>query len=98
MKNKYSKPYSALYSQACYETRDTYESLNAPSKQCQDLRHKIITNHSDNFKTKLGPTDRMNCPPVKLTLNKNKNINPLNHVRPFDTPFQLRKSWEKELR
>ena len=40
----------------------------------------------------------MNCPPVKLTLNKNKNINPLNHVHPFDTPFYLRKSWEKELR
>ena len=94
---KCNKSYSALYSQACYETRGTYESLKTPSQQCQDLRNKIITDHGDNFKTKLGPSDRMNCPPVKLTLNKNKNINPLNHVRHFDTPFHLRKSWEKEL-
>ena len=95
--NKRNKCYSAIYSIQSYEHRGTYENLKTPSQNCQNLRNKIITDYKNNFKTKLGLSDTINCPPVKLTLNKNKNINPLNHVRPYDKPFHLRKSWKKEL-
>ena len=50
------------------------------------------------FKSKLGPDDRMNVPPVKLILDEEQGIKPSNHVKPFDTPYHLRVPWEKELK
>ena len=90
--------YSFLYSNQCYEQKGTYNNLKIPSKGCQLLRDKIINTYKSNFKSKLGPNDRMHVPPVKLTLDKSKGITPTNHVRPYDTPYHLRKPWEQELK
>ena len=41
---------------------------NTP-KECLKLREKILTEHKNNFKEKLGPLDRINHPPVKLKID-----------------------------
>ena len=44
----------------------TDELLNKVPTDCIKLRGKILKNHHKVFKEKLGPEDRVNCPPVKL--------------------------------
>ena len=40
----------------------------------------------------------MNIKPVKLEINHDKNVPPVNHTHPFDVPYHLRSVWEKEIR
>ena len=80
--NKRNKCYSAIYSSQCYEQKGTYDNLKTPSKNCQNLRDKIINNYKDNFNSKLGQNDRMHVLPVKLTLDKSKGIIPTNKIAP----------------
>ena len=40
----------------------------------------------------------MNIKPVKLEINHDKNVPPVNHTCPFDVPYHLRSAWEKEIR
>ena len=58
----------------------------------------MIKNFANNFATKLGPKDRMNVPPVKLVVDEDRGVRPTAHIKPFDTPFHLRKPYEQEIR
>ena len=44
--------------------------LKDPSKQCKDLKAKIVTEYSDCFKEKLGPNNRMSVENVKLRMKE----------------------------
>ena len=94
MNKRKNTAYSVLYSNQIYEQKGTYTNLKTPSQGCQSLRDKIVNTYKNNFKYKLGPNDRMNVPPVKLTLDRRKGITPMNHVRPYDTQYHLGKLWE----
>ena len=95
--NKQSAKYSSLYSQN--ETnveRDEYK-WPEPSKECQELRQKLLTKHKNLFKEVLGPSDRINGPPVRLILDPDKKVKPVAHCKPFDVPFNLRASMDVEI-
>ena len=98
--NKQHSAYSALYSNKneIYEKKGTNTTLKEPSKGCKDLREKLIKRFEKNFVTKLGPKDRMNVPPVKLIIDEERGLRPTAHIKPFDTPFHLRKPYEQEIR
>ena len=68
--------------------------LPPPSKQCELLKEKILSNWKDFFKNKLGKSDRVS--PVSLSL-KPGSI-PVYHSRPFDCPYHLRKAYDRELK
>ena len=80
-----------------YEKEGTYVILRDPSRGCKLLLH-IVEKYQNNFKSKLGPQDRMNVPPVKLIIDEEIGIKPSNHVKPFDTLYDFRVPWEKELK
>ena len=42
--------------------------------------------------------DRMDHPPVKIRLKENSDVTPSYCMRPFDTPFHLRKMHEKKVK
>ena len=97
--NKCMKKYSALY---CQNTdifmKDTLVTeLESPSKGCASLCEKLIQKYANNFKEVLGPKDRMLVDPVRLVIDETKDIRPVCHVKPYDTPFHLRKAFEKEI-
>ena len=100
--NKSHSAYSALYSNSIpneiYEKEGTNSTLKEPSKGCKELREKLIKKFANNFATKLGPKDRMNVPPVKLVVDEDRGVRPTAHIKPFDTPFHLRKPYEQEIR
>ena len=97
--NKHIKQYSALYSSHSENfTKQTFESeLKKPSKACSGLREKIVNKFSGNFAEVLGPNDRMSVDSVRLVVDEEKNITPVCHVRPYDTPYRLRSAFEKEV-
>ena len=94
MKNKI-KHVSQLYSKSTVSTDDL---LSKVPKDCANLRDTILKNHHDIFKEKLGPEDRVNCPPVKLEIDHSRNIRPVKNSKAFDVPFHLRKSATAEFR
>ena len=57
--NKYDSAYFSYYS---VET-STSHALPPPSKQCELLRKKILSNWGEVFKNKLGKEDRVNIEP-----------------------------------
>merc|ERR1711888_164511 len=42
--------------------------------------------------------DRIKCPDVRIVLDSSKKIIPRAHTRPYDTPFDLRESFDRELK
>ena len=86
--NKSSIAYSSLYN---FQSDIYCESkkLREPSKECKKLKDEIISDWAECFKEKLGPTDRMKVPPVKLKL-RNSESRPSFCSKPYDTPFHLR--------
>ena len=97
--NKHIKQYSARYSNHSENfTKQTFESeLRKPSKACSALREKIFNKFPGNFAEVLGPNDRMSVDPVRLIVDEGKNIKPVCHIRPYDTPYHLRAAFEKEV-
>ena len=94
--NKVKYAYSSLYS----FNSDIYNKsvkIKEPSKQCKDLKLKIVTDWSDCFKEKLGPKDSMSVEPVKLRMKEGSKKRPNFCVHPYDTPYHLRDAYEKEL-
>ena len=85
--------YSSLYTEqtkAFDEDEKAKHKLPEPSKKCKDLREKILGKHPCLFKEKLEKSDRIKGPPIRLTIDPSKNIRPMNHVRPYDVPYNLR--------
>ena len=74
----YSKHYSRMVKEI-YEKEGTYNTVRSPPKECKILKDKLVKKYGDCFKTKLGKMDRMNIPPVKLTLKDNHNVRPEYH-------------------
>ena len=72
--------------------------VNAVPLECQTLRNKILKKQADIFKDKIGKTDRVNIPPVKLQLDESKDIPPKNVGKSFDVPYHLRRPARKEFR
>ena len=70
----------------------TDELLYKVPPDCIKLREKILRNHHKNFKEKLGPNDKVNCAPVKLEIDKCRDINPVKHTKAYDIPIHLRKA------
>ena len=100
-KMKYNKTntakYSSLYSQNETVDEGKEYKLSEPSKECIQLKQKLLNNHKNLFKEVLDKTDRINGPPVRLILDPNKKVKPVAHCKPFDVPFNLRKSMETEI-
>ena len=106
MTNKhFSKQYSSLYSKQAeefeYQSLDNqndnqYESPE-PTKAFSRLREKLLKKHSNIFKEKLSPCDRINAPPIRLTIDPSKDVTPRAHVRPYDIPYNLREPMNREL-
>ena len=46
----------------------------------------------------MSKEDRINDPPVKIKLKENTGITPSYCLCPYDTPFHLRKMYERELK
>ena len=101
-KNKENKTnpsfYSAKTSKVIYEREGLYHKLRDPSTSCLKLKEKMIKKYKNSFATSLGPKDRMSIPPVKLEIDHEKLVPPVNHTRPFDVPYHLRSAWEKEIK
>ena len=71
---------------------DTSHSLPAPSKKCETLRKKMLSNWGGVFKNTLGKEDRVNIEPVRI------NLRSVYSARPFDTPYYLRDVFDRELK
>ena len=61
------------------------------------MKQKLLKNHKNLFKEVLDKTDRINGPPVRLILDPNKKVKPVAHCKPFDVPFNLRKTLDTEI-
>ena len=81
-----------------YEREGLFHKLRDPSDKCVKLKEKITKKFKNSFATSLGPSDRMSIKSVKLEINHDKLVPPVNHTRPFDVPYHLRSAWEKEIR
>ena len=68
--------------------------MKAPSKECRRLREDIMKNWQTCFKE---PHNRMKVEPVKLK-SKDEEARPTFCTKPYDTPYHLRKMYEKEIR
>ena len=89
-KNKgFQEYYSSLYEMQAQIYQES-KPLREPSKKCQKLKREILTKWGSCFKEKLGREDRMDHPPIKLKLRKDRAIKPSFYMRPFYTPFHLR--------
>ena len=62
------------------------------------MKEKITKKFKNSFATSLGPNDRMSIPPVKLEIDHEKLVLPVNHTRPYDVPSHLRSAWEREIK
>ena len=99
MTNKhFSRKYSSLYSKQAeeFETQssdnlsDNQYEIPEPPKACQKLREKLLKKHSNIFKEKLSPSDRINAPPIRLTIDPSKDVTPRAHIRtPIRHPLQF---------
>ena len=87
------KNVSQLYAKSKVPTDDL---LNKVPKDCINLRGKILKNYHEVFKEKLGPEDRVNCPPVKLEIVHSRGITPVKNTKSFDIPIHLRKAANAE--
>ena len=65
------------------------------SKKCELLRDKIVRNWKGVFKEKLEKGDRINKSSISISL-KEGSI-PSYQARPYDTPYHLRKPYDREL-
>ena len=96
--NKYNTAkYSSLYSQNETVDEGKEYKLSEPSKECIQLKQKLLNNHKNLFKEVLDKTDRIDGPPVRLILDPNKKVKPVAHCKPYDVPFNLRKSMDTEI-
>ena len=74
------------------------DRVNTIPFECQILRKDMLKKHAGIFKDKIGKMDRVNIPPVKLQLDKTKDIPPTNVGKAFDVPYHLRRPARKEFR
>ena len=95
MKNKIKnvKNLSQLYSKSQIPTDDLLEEV---PPECVKLRGKVLRIHKKNFKEKLGPTDRINYPPVRLEIDKSRGIKSVKRSKAYDIPIHLRKAAHAE--
>ena len=84
---------SQLYSKSHISTDDL---LGKIPLECIKLREKILKNHKQNFKEKLGPEDRIKHEPVKLKIDKSRGIKPVKHSKTYDIPLHLRAAAQAE--
>ena len=56
------------------------------------MKGKILKKYHEVFKEKLGPEDRVNCPPVKLEIDHSRGIKPVKNTKAFDILIHLRKA------
>ena len=84
---------SQLYNKSNISTDDLLGKI--PS-DCIKLREKILKIHKKNFKEKLGPEDRINHEPVKLKIDKSREIKPVKHSKAYDIPLHLREAAKDE--
>ena len=61
------------------------------------MREKLFKKHSSIFKEKLSSSDRIRAPPIRLKIDPSKDVTPRAHYRPYDIPFNLRESFNREL-
>ena len=87
--NKYDSTNSSYYS---YDTA-TSHSLPPPSKHCEALRKKILSNWGGVFKNTLGKEDRVNIAPVKINLRPGSI--PVYNAQPFECPYHLRDAFDE---
>ena len=85
-------------------SNDLYSKSNKPTnkllentpKECLKLREKILKEHKNNFKEKLGPLDQINHPPVKLKIDESRGIRPVRNTKAYDIPLHLRDAAQDE--
>ena len=97
--NKSNKKYTA-YSMHYELHSNIYEEnrkLKPPSRVCRKLREYIVKNCDGCFKEELEPHDRMKVEPLKLRL-KEGYISPSFCTKPYDTPYQLREMYKREIK
>ena len=73
--------YSAKTSKVIYEREGLHHKVRDPSTSCLKLKEKIVKKFKNSFATSLGPNDRMSIPPVKLEIDQEKLVPPVNHTR-----------------
>ena len=59
----------------------------------------MINKYPEIFVEKLGPNGRVNCKPIKLEVDKRKaeQMRPTNYIKPYDGPYHLRESFQREI-
>ena len=59
----------------------------------------MINKYPESSVEKLGPGDRIKVPPIKLEVDKRKakQMRPTNHIKPYDVPYHLRISFQREI-
>ena len=84
---------SQLYSKSKVPTDQLLEKI---PEDCKSLKQKIIKKHTNNFKEKLGKTDRINCDPIQLRLDPNKEVRPIKNTHCYDIPIHLKEAAKEE--
>ena len=80
IKNKSDLKYCSYYSIQISESKP----IKAPSRKCVELRERIVKNLEGVFKEVLEKGDRMNIPPIKISLREGSV--PYYNAGAFDTP------------
>ena len=62
------------------------------------MKERLLKRFASVFKEVLGPEDRINVEPVRLTIDEESNVTPLNVKIPYDVPHNLRSPADRELR
>ena len=97
---KYSSPYtkqSEEFSQSLDNQSDNQYEIPKPPKACSRLKEKLLEKHSNVFKEKLSPSDRIRAPPIWLKIDRTKDVSTRAHTRPYDIPFNLREPMQAEI-
>ena len=86
---------SQLYNKSKIPTDELLEKI---PPECVKLREKILKLHKKKFKEKLGPLDRIRHEPVKLKIDKSREIRPVKNTSAYDIPLHLREAAKDEKR
>ena len=72
--------------------------LKEPSEEHKNLREGLIKKFQNSFVDKVRKGDSLKCRPISLELDQRKlaHMKPVNHVKPFDVPFDIRKMYKRE--
>ena len=67
-------------------------------RRMDNLKADLMKEYKDVFKKKLTPSDRIKAPPIRVEVNKEAKVKPVNCMTLVDVPAQLRHAAEKELK